>query len=383
MSNDLNLNCYESARWRDIMNQSSQREGASKSRKSENTELKALAESFSQHLRTLASPAGEDISATFRLDLESRFSRLFDLLKAYSGPPEAGLANKIHAALLKAVPKFRTRVKTKFELSLGTVGLTRQILSEALSRFAPVNKKSSARKMLLKRYVSTLVEFASRSSEAISWIEPLQLVLSVADSSKEELQQIFSEEELGSIYTQLKSGILLALKGALENGDVAHARSLLNACNRHSELQSACKDAIRSIVNQSAGILPRESQQFAFRYIGVSTPAAIEYANPSESPDTRQAASLLLFLFDIRNQSTDTQEAFNRYRTISECQLALYLRGEVGSIVTFDPRLHENTGSAKSNRLRLVRPWVEWYKPPEAKIVIRGIVEPEMSPEKH
>jgi len=45
--------------------------------------------------------------------------------------------------------------------------------------------------------------------------------------------------------------------------------------------------------------------------------------------------------------------------------------------MAYDPRLHELTESLEQGlEVTLLRPWVEWYKPPDARVVIRGIVEP-------
>ena len=112
------------------------------------------------------------------------------------------------------------------------------------------------------------------------------------------------------------------------------------------------------------------------RVLGVNSQSdKLDYANPAESPEMRQAAALLLYLFDMHDRNLELDEAFERYRTVAEQQFSLYLRGTVGSKTVFDARLHEAPESGVSDEVRVVRPWVEWYKPPDAAVVIRGIVE--------
>jgi hypothetical protein len=101
---------------------------------------------------------------------------------------------------------------------------------------------------------------------------------------------------------------------------------------------------------------------------------SVEYANPADSPEVRQAATLLLYLFDQQTRNAELKEAFERFHTLCEVHFHLFLRGTVGSRTTFDSRLHE-IPERTAGELRLVRPWVEWYLPPNARIVIRGIVE--------
>ena len=112
------------------------------------------------------------------------------------------------------------------------------------------------------------------------------------------------------------------------------------------------------------------------RELGLGVPeATLEYSDPADSPEIREAASLLMFMFDEQIRNVRSKESFDRFRGLCEAHFHLFLRGAVGSVTEFDTRLHEPCENA-STRVRLVRPWVEWYLPPNARIVIRGIVEP-------
>jgi hypothetical protein len=82
-----------------------------------------------------------------------------------------------------------------------------------------------------------------------------------------------------------------------------------------------------------------------------------------------------MFMFDEQTGKVEFKEAFDRFRSLCEAHFHLFLRGAVGDVTAFDNRLHEPCEST-GGPVRLVRPWVEWYLPPSARIVIRGIVEP-------
>ena len=105
-----------------------------------------------------------------------------------------------------------------------------------------------------------------------------------------------------------------------------------------------------------------------------SSEQVFDYASPADRPEVKQAAALLLYLFDQRRQTPSMGEAFERFRTLAESHFQLFLRGDVGAISDFDSRLHEVIEGA-GTRVKLVRPWVEWFQPPESRVVIRGIVE--------
>ena len=279
---------------------------------------------------------------------------------------------------IKSVPKPPRKMNGRVLLTRESVSLAAETLGEAIRRCAQHSDDTRGVEAIIKRCGSTLAEFAFAGNDDFSWVQVATFFQTGASSAGFSLDFLISEENLGPTFTKLRSGVVSGLLHLLQSGDATVARQLLGVCNHHSELVEDCRGVLRKAISEYASTLPRESQQVALRFLEIPTESGqIDYANPAESPEIRQAAALLLYLFDAQHHTAELEEAFDRYRTIAQRQFNLRLRGDVGSTVPFDSRLHEPTESGEAwPEVTVVRPWVEWYKPPDARVVIRGIVEP-------
>lgn len=351
-------------------------------RKTPKTEIppeeRAALLSFHKQTKSLSMARGEDIVVRFEVDLSARYARLLQEIKAYKGPIDIRVANKVHSSVFKSVPKPPRKIKARLLLTRESVSLAAEVLGEIVRRCAQRSNHDRGLEALIKRYGSTLADFALATDDGFSWAQVTTFFRTAASSAGLNFESLISEENLGPTFTNLKSGVTGGLLNLLRSADAPAARQLLGVCAYHSELDEACRGVLRKAMSEYASTLPRESQQVAMRFLDIREESAqIDYANPAESPEIKQAAALLLYLFDTRHHSAELEEAFDRYRVVAERQFNLYLRGDVGSTMPFDSRLHEppESGSAAAE-VTVVRPWVEWYKPPDARVVIRGIVEP-------
>jgi len=210
-----------------------------------------------------------------------------------------------------------------------------------------------------------------------AWKHALEYLRDAASLAALSFEALVSEAGLGHRYAKIEAGILEAIQWALEQGDIATLSECAGVFQRHQELRDKAQRGMSQLLAERAGMLPAASQQWLLNHLGLTVAGpSVEYANPADSPEVRQAATLLLYLFDQQTRNAELQEAFERFHTLCEGHFHLFLRGTVGSRTTFDSRLHE-TPESTAGELRLVRPWVEWYLPPNARIVIRGIVESE------
>lgn len=341
-------------------------------------EEKAALLDFLKLIKSLSTARGNDITVRFEVDLSARYRRLLQEIKVYKGRFDISVANRIHSTVFKSVPKPPRKMNGRVLLTRESVSLAAEILGEVVRRCAQRSDDTRALEALAKRCGSTLAEFALTSNDGFSWAQVATFFQTAASVAGLSVDSLVSEENLGPTFTKLRSGVVSGLLDLLESGDATAARQLLGVCNHHSELAEECRGVLRKAMSEYASTLPRESQQLALRFLDITAePSQIDYANPAESPEIRQAAALLLYLFDTRSHTAELEEAFDRYRVVAERQFNLYLRGNVGSTIPFDSRLHEPPESTDPGpEVTVVRPWVEWYKPPDARVVIRGVVEP-------
>jgi hypothetical protein len=349
--------------------------------KSSEEKMRLLA--FRERAKSLSSPMGNDISLSCEADLGARYKRLLQEVKSLIGPFDISVGNQIHSAVFKAVPKTPNKMSGCIFLTRESLRLATEILAETVGRCAQRSRDARGMEALIKRCASTLIDLAKGRQDGFGWVQVTSFYQMAASSSGLPFEVLASESNLGSAFTILQDGLAQGLINLLESGEVVAVRKMLAACNHHPNFDETCQRVLRNTLSLSASTLPRESQLVAMRQLGISIDSEkIEYANPAERPEIRQAAALLLFLFDTRNQSPELEEAFDRYNAIAENQFSLYLRGEVESTMSFDARIHESPEDGDPSSLLLVkviRPWVEWYKPPDARVVIRGIVEVQMT----
>lgn len=334
---------------------------------------------FGKRARSLSSTKGDDISVLCEVDLSLRYTHLFRELREYRGPFDFGVANKVHSAVFKPVPKVPKNTKGRVSVNRASLALAAEILGEAINRASRRSKDARGLERLIKRCGSTLTGLAGASNDGFAWGQVAAFFQDAASVAGQPFDSLVSERNLGAVFAEVKLGLTHGLLSLLQSGDVSAARRLLGSCKRHFMLDDACRSVLQTALSESASTLPRESQELAMRFLGITDQSErIEYANPAESPEMRQAAALLLYLFDVRERSPELDESFERYRTVAQNQFDLHLRGSVGSKVSYDPRLHElPEASVPAPLVKVIRPWVEWYKPPDARVVIRGIVEPE------
>lgn len=188
--------------------------------------------------------------------------------------------------------------------------------------------------------------------------------------STDSLYEWLSEKDASSFEDKLVD----CLVEALHKGRADDAESVFNAIGSSDPLHGRFLNAVRKLWEREAAMLPYPSQDWVCRTLGFSVEKAkVEFIDPAESPEIRQAASLLLFLLDHANDSANSREAFQRFRTLCEKHFKLILRGEVGGMMEYDPRVHEAREGVSGN-VRILRPWVELSSPPKAAIVIRALV---------
>lgn len=329
-------------------------------------------------LKSLVSPKHTGVSAVCVIDPSDRLMQILVLLKGSPQFIDLALANKIHTAMLKflAKPPFGKGARTILKSS--AVSIIRRVLTSTLQAVAVTLSKGKGRTQLeniAKRCLSTSCQCCSISETPIAWKDALEYARDASSILSMSLEAFLSEKNVGRLYNQISSGILEAMVWAVRRGDTANLADLGNLVRRHAEIRQQTNDCIAHLLSERAGSLPDASQEWAMRQLGLeASETRLEYTNPVEAPEVRQAASLLLLLFDEQKRNSEFKEAFERFRGLCEAHFHLFLRGVVGDIVEFDNRLHENT-DAVATQVRLIRPWIEWYVPPKARVVIRGIVE--------
>jgi hypothetical protein len=331
-------------------------------------------------LKALSSAKAGGISGICFLDISERLSKLLSCVEAASQVIDLTQANKVHNAVIKLFTKPTIGRGTIVKLTESSIDGIRRLLT-AVTRALPHDANSNQRKSnvqldsFIKRCAGTLCQACAMATSSAAWKNALEYLRDSFSTSSMSFEVLLSEQTLGENYWKIQAGTIDALGLAVKKGDVSALSELSGLFRRHQEMKNKADGFIAQQLSEQASAIPSASQQWIMDQLGLVVEApAVEYANPAQSPEIRQAAALLMYLFDHQTESGELKDAFERFRALCERHFHLFLRGNVGVAVTFDSRLHESP-EAMATDLRLMRPWVEWYVPPDAQVVIRGILE--------
>lgn len=230
------------------------------------------------------------------------------------------------------------------------------------------------------RCIRQLEALTRQSTSTLAWIHLLDFVDSNAGLPQSDAMPTLKfPKSLGQdrVYDEILTGALLAI----ERGNTSELAELLDATVKRPRLRALLTDRVAQLLRDRGGILSRETQEWIVTFVGGGhADLVLEQLNPAESPEIRQAASLLLYIFDHSNESSSWREAYQRFRALCEKNFRLQIREDVGAVVDYDRRVHQLSGPPVK-QVRVKRPWVELVDPPRSTVVIRGLVEPLADPE--
>jgi PAS domain-containing protein len=331
-------------------------------------------------LKELALAKAGGVAVVCCFDPSDRLERLLRSTKNASRVLDLSLANKVHALVLRVVTKPAVSKGVTLKLDVKAVEASSRVLKAATRALVSSSRShgGNARAPIgsfVKRCTSTLCRSCEICESPVAWKYALEYVRDATAGTDLPFEEFFSEEHLGPNYQQIEAGYITALTWFLQAGDMVALTELAGLFRHHEALQAKAEGHLTQLLSQRASTLPSPAQNWIMTQMGLPrSHRDFEYANPADSPEIREAAALLLYLFDQKTLSAEMQEAFERFRGLCEAHFHLFLRGNIGEVTQFNSRLVERFDS-QVGELRLIRPWVEWFLPPDARVVIRGIAE--------
>lgn len=342
-----------------------------------------LPEELDHKLKLLKSKNPLGITVQCRVDAANLLNEIKTLLDRSGGVLTPAHAPLIHSRIKGWWAKETKRKTPSIHYSDSTVAGIASILLSALHLFLKSLSRDSIKSRgedfqrlskFVQECVDILVGISRRSDTVFCWRHVSMFLDSVRSKTEVEVAGLLPAEVLQEDIQSLRIGIVQALEAALREGNVEEAERTFTSIGGHSAIKVVALEVLNRLLRGDAARLPFRSQDWLLTTLGISLgESTIQYANPGESPETRQAAALVLFLWDHVKEGQEIREAFERFRSLCERHFRLFLRGEVGAIMQFDNRIHEST-VALSGQVKLMRPWVEWFNPPQAYVVIRGLV---------
>jgi hypothetical protein len=340
-----------------------------------------------QPLKALKSARSSNVRIKAILDASEGLHKLQEEVGRSQTPISIASAKRICAMLRRSASPSLRNPNCRILYDDGTVQALAGVLV-LLSRVSlrkPPNSESSGqpndnskrkRIALVINCLNTLSAVCERAEQNISWRACLEYARAGADLAETDVGDLLNNSATNNIVGVLAHKLGLALRDSLRHADIGVATSVFESVRAYKSLKPAISEALTKLLGQESPVLPSPSQEWIMATLGIERDArSLSYANPADAPEIRQAAGLLLLLWDNATESSTMREALDRFRALCEKHFRLYLKGEPGQMVKYDNRLHEGNESASGN-VRLTRPWVEFIDPPRSSVVIRAIVAP-------
>jgi hypothetical protein len=335
------------------------------------------------HLLKLRSPAGE------RVESHIDASELLDQITLSIQRNEPGLtaqhAKQIRLAIERWYAK-RSRGSVRFsESSIAALGSILSLASQLyFKRLSSVSAKKRGRdragqaSFFAEGCLNTLISACKVAEEPSSWAHTLSYIRSLRGTSSAMDRDFWQRPILAERFELVRKEMRRALEWAVEKGRTEEANETLSCIAGDSAFRQEAEETLRNLLKDKGARLPFVSQEWIAAQVGAGPGQRhVEYANPAESPEIRQAAGLLLFLWDHAKEPGMMREALERFRALCEKHFFLFLKGQIDSVMSYDARVHEAPSAAPvRGPVKILRPWVEWFRPPKASIVIRALVTP-------
>lgn len=195
------------------------------------------------------------------------------------------------------------------------------------------------------------------------------------------LSDLREEPETDSFWTHAIEVGLYGLRESLINGDVQVAEQFYNIGQEIDE-KSQMERIFREVRYQYEGelrthVLDWIDSKLLGGYREISR-VGIPQEYLKGSTLTRNLGSALLASWEASDKDPNSARCYEILKSVFEESFGLRLRGKPGSIVAYDPTLHELISgiSEQGKQVVLVRPIVEWNGEQGIRIIIKGAAKP-------
>jgi hypothetical protein len=163
------------------------------------------------------------------------------------------------------------------------------------------------------------------------------------------------------------------IQDVLERGALVEATRLSERIRLSEPAAEMFKAAVAEALT-GRDQLPLASRNWAAQFLQAENEPEPASSRPSDAVSERLAL-LLINAWEAREDGRNAAHAFSVCEEIFRNGFNIRLGGSVGTIVSFDPDVHESNGQLLPGSMgRVIRPWVELVSSGEIRILIKGRV---------
>jgi hypothetical protein len=234
----------------------------------------------------------------------------------------------------------------------------------------------TARKKHIGQELLEVIHAVAKSSrepafagKAVEFVRALEKYLGWTDMEKEPLQE-------------MRSSILLLpaqlLPDVLKRGCIVEATDLRQKAALMETSAQSFKAVLKKLAEAGYGQeLPQISRNWVHKILNAAQDESVPSNRPISDAGLERLALVLINIWESREEGKNSQHAFSIGEEIFMTGFNLFLMGDVGAVVNFDPDIYESsTVFANGEKCLLARPWVEWRSTEGLRVLLKGRVVP-------
>ena len=322
------------------------------------------------------------------IDADASLSGLLDVLKkSYDPQIDYRIVGKIISDLKKDwmqwVDKRGGILAESTEVSLMNLFtfLLKRTMATSKAQERTKTKRSKKSINLMETLSVHSLELVSRSTSMKTLRLWLEQVGGIGERDADSLEDfVYKDKNRIQLFEQTIERIPSLVEKLVHDGQVESMKAIARLMEHVPGADAKFRETLQKIWNSGPGVLTEEFQIFIrsfFKMENGNLPSGeLILADPSDGLHIHHLATALMCSWDARQETPRTSEAFSVLYGLAEKVFKLKIYGEVGSIVQFDPKIHELQGVLGENgNVTIRRPRVEWSDGSHSRVIIRAIVK--------
>ena len=268
---------------------------------------------------------------------------------------------------LKIAPSTANRLVTIVEV------LNRPFVSSGERRTSKLSRNQKA----LKALTRLAILLGSYSDDLETVLRTLNVLISVEENLGAESGQT-DDPEYDSATQHLLSSAHARLEVLAEAGDDRTLERLAHTLKRTPNDSQRLKTELERLFGIRARY-QKNVQALLTKLVGLpdtETSTSFELSsNDADALHVTQLASALVRAWSAQEEGPKAKESFEELRVVLADFFGIEIVGAVGSVESFNSRVHEfPLGERSASRIRVVRPWVQISSSQPSRILIKALV---------
>jgi hypothetical protein len=191
------------------------------------------------------------------------------------------------------------------------------------------------------------------------------------------IERVLDEQPRADQWELVQKSLLERIRDYAVKGFSSDLKELIGSIKSLPVPEEFLTSSLKGLWGKDAAQMEFTVQEMIRSELGIKTKSArpnIEFVDKSERPEVTLVASALMKAWDAKEEGPKAATAFRSLSDVASRVFHLRLGGAVGTEVNVNPNAHEWFNEKRSERVKILRPWVEWNDGKNWKVMIKALV---------